>query len=346
MDFFRKPVFLHLTGSLIFLLLPALLHPDFSLDLHFITLPHFQKTFFLYSLLLLFFYAHYYFLIPKLAEQKKYLLYALLLIAFSIAVIAFMHYFLKASFAPMQDRLPNGPGRGHGPPHGPRLNVMKEIFQFLPPFLAAIFLSFFIRSRTNLREAQKAKLTGELDLLRSKIDPHFLFNSLNSIYALSLQNSEKMSDAVLHLSEMMRYVLYETKEEKVALEKELQYISSYIEMNRLRLSPNIELEFKLEGKGQGQEIAPMILIPFIENVFKHGLDTEKKIKINIDIHYTPDQIELRTENPIATKNTVKGSGLGVDISLKRLKLIYGKHFTYKQRTEENKYYLQLTIQLK
>jgi len=346
MEFFKKPIFLHLTGSLLFLMLPALLHPEFSFDLHFITIPHFQKTFFLYLLLLLFFYAHFYFLIPKLIEQKKYLLYAFILATFSIAVIAFMHFFLKASLPPMHDMMPNGPGRGHGPPHGPRLNVLKEIFQFLPPFLAAIFLSFFIRSRTNLREAQKAKLTGELDLLRSKIDPHFLFNSLNSIYALSLQNSEKMSDAVLHLSEMMRYVLYETKEEKVALEKELQYISGYIEMNRLRLSPNIELEYKLEGKGQGQEIAPMILIPFIENVFKHGLDTEKKIKLNIQIHYTSEQIELRTENPIVTNNKTAGSGLGVDISLKRLKLIYGNHFAYKQRTEENKYYLQLTIQLK
>lgn len=346
MEFLRRPVFLHLTGSLIFLLLPALLHPEFSLDLHFITLPNFQKSFFLYAFLLLFFYTHYYFLIPKLAEQKKYFTYALVLILFSFAAIAFMHFFMKASLAPMHDRLPGRPEIGHGPPHGPRLNVLREIFQFLPPFLAAIFLSFFIRSRTNLREAQKAKLTGELNLLRSKIDPHFLFNSLNSIYALSLQNSEKMSDAVLHLSEMMRYVLYETKEEKVALDKELQYISGYIEMNRLRLSPNIELEFKLEGKGQGQEIAPMILIPFIENVFKHGLDTEKKIKISIHINYTAEQIELRTENPIATKNTVEGSGLGVDISLKRLKLIYENHFTYEQRTEENKYYLQLTIQLK
>lgn len=346
MKFFSKTIFLHVAGSLTFLLLPALLHPEFSLDLHFVQIPHFQKTFFLYLFLLIFFYVHYYLLIPKLAEQKKYLLYSFLLFAFAVGVISFMHFFLQASLPPLHEGLHNGPDRGHGPPHGPRLKILKEIFQFLPPFLASIFLSFFIRSRINLREAQKAKLTGELDLLKSKIDPHFLFNSLNSIYALSLQNSDKMSDAVLHLSEMMRYVLYETKEEKVPLEKELLYISGYIEMNRLRLSPNIELDFSITGSANGRQIAPMILIPFIENVFKHGLDTEQKIKISIQINCKGDQIELKTINPIVTRNKVAESGLGIDVSLKRLRLIYGTHFTYEQREEENKYYLHLLIQLK
>ncbi|MBK9284486.1 MAG: histidine kinase [Sphingobacteriaceae bacterium] len=343
----NKSIIWHIAASICYLLLPGILHPEFSLDFHFVHNIHFQKTFFVSACVLAFFYFHYYFLIPKIYEKSQAVLYVLCLISIAALICTFAIYYLKI-FGHHNRHISRTEidFRG-GIRKVPKLKILAEIFQFIPPYLAAIFLSFLIRSRIKLKETTEAKLKSELNLLKSKIDPHFLFNSLNTIYALSLDNSVKTSDAVMNLSEMLRYVLYETSEDKVPLSKELKYIDSYIELNRLRLSNNIQLIYHRQNIGAENEIAPLVLLPFIENVFKHGMDTEKNHILKIEILANDSKIELQTSNPIhLSENLDENRGIGIATTLKRLDLLYNNKYSYTTRKENNNYYLQLIIHLK
>ncbi|WP_276975749.1 histidine kinase [Flavobacterium filum] len=226
------------------------------------------------------------------------------------------------------------------------------------PFIVSTIVSWiFISIRDwliNIRVIERLKaekLRSELDFLKVQIDPHFLFNTLNSMYALALEeNSSKTADCIIKLSALMRYNLHDSNEELISIEKEIDYIEKYIALQNLRLNDNnrIEVLINIDKKNNHKaKIAPLILIPFIENVFKYGVSPSKPTEIIIHILVTKDYIELKTKNDIVevSANTIE-KGVGLKNVKNRLDLLYTNLYELSSGTETNKYFSYLKINLK
>ena len=182
------------------------------------------------------------------------------------------------------------------------------------------------------RELQSQNLQSELKFLKSQINPHFFFNTLNNLYALTLKKSDLAPEIVLRLSEMMRYMLYESNEKEVSLENEINYVINYIELEKLRQGTAFKINFDVEGDSSGQKIAPLMFIPFLENSFKHGLDNQIKSGfVNIKMRLNEASVELDIENskPPSLPSSLKpkkSGGIGLENVKRRLKLLYpGRH---------------------
>ncbi len=227
----------------------------------------------------------------------------------------------------------------------------------LSSFIVAIIISWiFISIRDwliNIRVIERLKaekLRSELDFLKVQVDPHFLFNTLNSMYALALEeNSSKTADCIIKLSALMRYNLHDSNEELISIEKEIDYIEKYIALQKLRLNENNRIELIInfdKGNINTAKIAPLILIPFIENVFKYGVSPSKPSEITITILVTNNVIELKTKNDIVevSANTI-AKGVGLKNVKNRLELLYANLYELSSGIEVNKYYSCLKIQL-
>jgi LytS/YehU family sensor histidine kinase len=168
-----------------------------------------------------------------------------------------------------------------------------------------------------------------LSALKAQINPHFLFNNLNTIYSLALKNDVRTKDVILQLSDFLRYVLYDTSSEKIELEKEIEIIKTYIGLQKERINPDItDIVLNIEGDFYGASIAPLLLLPLAENCFKHGIGKNKG-RIQIDIKYSDYQLHFCTNNPVALReNPVNNGqgGIGIKNVEKRLNLLYpNKH---------------------
>jgi sensor histidine kinase YesM len=195
------------------------------------------------------------------------------------------------------------------------------------------------------KRTRKEKLQAELSYLKAQINPHFLFNTLNSIYALAIDKSDHTATAVVKLSGMMRYVLSEAHRDLVSLQKELEYISGYIELQRLRLDDSVQLHFAITGEVRDLRIAPLILIPFVENAFKYGVNPEEDSNISIGIDITGDELHLSVLNHKVTVQPAEESGLGISNTRHRLSLLYpGQHDLHISDTPES-FFVSLNMKL-
>jgi LytS/YehU family sensor histidine kinase len=195
---------------------------------------------------------------------------------------------------------------------------------------------------------EKEKVSTELSFLKQQINPHFLFNSLNSIYSLSISKSETTPDSILKLSSILRYVLYESEKELVFLHDELQTIKDYIELQKLRLTEMVTVNYKVEGISENKKIEPLLLIPIIENAFKYGVDNIKKSFIDINIKIREGKIELEVSNKIvaiADKNKTD-SGIGIKNIKRRLDLLHGNNYEFDIKEENNVFSVRLKLNLK
>jgi LytS/YehU family sensor histidine kinase len=196
---------------------------------------------------------------------------------------------------------------------------------------------------------ENQKLGAELSLLKSQINPHFFFNTLNSIYSLAIIKSDRTPEAVLKLSELMRYIIYDTERKVVPLSKEVEYIANYIELQRLRLPDEVKVSLKTDLGESDAVIEPLLLLPFVENAFKHGVDVEKGSRITIDIKLTGNRLSLHVENPLVEdtgKIKDRHSGIGVNNTLKRLELLYHDNFTFTAGPVKNVYVVDLVLKIK
>ena len=195
-------------------------------------------------------------------------------------------------------------------------------------------------------ELMLEKQSGELALLRSQINPHFLFNTLNNIYSLVYKKSDDAPEAVMKMSSIMRYMLYDATTDNVLLEKEIEYLKSFIELEKLRIRHKDFVEINISGNVEGRTIAPMLLIPFVENAFKHGSRNVTQPGIRINLELSGQQIQFNVsnfirKNPAATKDQV--GGVGLNNIRRRLNLLYpGKH-RLEIRTVNEMYIVQLTL---
>jgi hypothetical protein len=335
----------YVLGSLIFLAIPVLSSPDLNRD-DLWSIPPFQRDFISYVLLLLFFFINYFVLTPQLYFNKKYLGFALILIAIYLFIEFVPGFIVHENFMRKPDHPFIGPGPGkHGPPH-PR-GFVHELTRHLFLFLAIVIFSIMMKIRDKWKQTQREKTNAELSYLKAQINPHFLFNTLNSIYSLALEKSDDTATAVVKLSGMMRYVLSEANHEYVSLEKEIHYINDYIDLQKLRLADTIFLDYSVDGNSNGKKIAPLILIPFIENAFKYGVNPEERSEIIIKIEIRAQSVFLYVKNKKVHTNISKleKSGLGINNTKHRLQLVYpAKHLLSIQDTERE-FLVSLTLEV-
>ena len=208
----------------------------------------------------------------------------------------------------------------------------------------------WIKQRDLLNYTSKMLLENELKYLRSQIQPHFFFNTLNNLYSLTIDKSEKAPDLILKLSDLMKYFLYETGKDYQTLKNEIAHIKDYIEIERLRYDETLKIDFNIEGEIKKTLIKPLLLIPLVENAFKHGArNSEKNPYININLIVTKSLINFKVENSF--KNPTKKikqqiGGIGLSNVKKRLELNYGKgNYELNAFNEKNKYIAELKVSL-
>jgi two-component system, LytTR family, sensor kinase len=215
--------------------------------------------------------------------------------------------------------------------------IIGSLFRF--------FVDWLNKDKIQL-QLSRQNLQSELALLRTQINPHFLFNSLHNIDTLILVNPEKASDSLIKLSELMRYTLYDADTEFIELSKEIDYINKYINLQELRLTNKSLISFTVEGSVESIKVAPMLFISFIENAFKHATDKEVEAGISIQFKITEHRILFNVTNAFdATKNRVKDetSGIGLENVRRRLELIYPNNHKLEISTKDNRYKVELTI---
>ncbi|MGQ8336528.1 sensor histidine kinase [Sunxiuqinia sp. A32] len=177
-------------------------------------------------------------------------------------------------------------------------------------------------------KVEREKLEAELSALKSQINPHFLFNCLNNIYSLSLVNSKQAPEMILKLSDLMRHVLYESRENYISLKKEVEFVKNFIELQRIRLSNKVAINFNLEGEVKNKLIIPLIFEPFIDNAFKHSSKSISEDSfINIDLKINENKLYFEVENnyePTSIVRKDKAHGIGLKNAQKRLEYLYKK----------------------
>ena len=211
--------------------------------------------------------------------------------------------------------------------------------------------SWFVVSQLQkeLLEKEKQKTEVELKALKAQINPHFFFNTLNSIYSLALDKDERLPNTVLQLSDLMRYFLYESKDNFIPLEKELAVVNNYIALQKIRSDSKLNLEIKKTGDVNGQEIAPLLLITFLENAFKHGVKGSSGHSfIRLDIEIEKNKLLFSVENNKGTIDEIKTGdygGLGLENIKRQLELLYpAKHIlTIKNMNDSFTVQLQLSL---
>lgn len=224
-------------------------------------------------------------------------------------------------------------------------------------FLAlGVFLAFSREAlRVQMKNAEIAdqQKQSELELLRSQLSPHFLFNTLNNLYGLSITQHEKIPSLIVKLSELLRYSVYEAKQAFVPLADEIAYIRNYIEMEQIRMGDRLNLTVNIEeGSKQNPRIAPMLLIVFIENAFKHSKNSYNlAVEIDIDLKVIDDTIFFVIKNtcgekPVINKYQERNSGIGLANTVRRLQLLYPGESMLEQRREKDIYHLSLQLKVK
>ncbi|WBL21307.1 sensor histidine kinase [Zunongwangia sp. HRR-M8] len=201
--------------------------------------------------------------------------------------------------------------------------------------------------KNTLLESELQLKIQELQYLKMQIHPHFLFNTLNTIYGLALTKKDSAPDMILKLADLLDYILYETKKNKVPLEREIQHLKDYIELEKLRFGDRLIAEINIAEFSSNIEIPPMLFLPFLENSFKHGKSSERILKIKMKFEIIEDQLLFFLKNsvPAQKENLDKNSGIGLENIQKRLQYIYGEAYNLNISTSKNEYSILLKIPL-
>lgn len=208
-----------------------------------------------------------------------------------------------------------------------------------------------INQQYKMQEMEAKQLKAELNLLKSQVNPHFLFNTLNNLFSIAQKNNDnETADGLLKLSQLMRYMIYESNVELVSLEKEITYIKNFIELQRLRFDNQelLKVNLQITSNYKSIFICPMILIPFIENAFKHGLSVEDHNSIDISLSVENKTLQLNVRNSISNlKNGTdkKNSGIGLDNVKRRLNLVYPNRHTLSINSDKEFFNVDLKIEL-
>ncbi len=242
------------------------------------------------------------------------------------------------------------PGKNQPPVLPFRHPLIFEIFTVFFVFLASMSIRFILKWQGDEKQKivlEKEKTHAELSFLKQQINPHFLFNSLNSIYSQAITQSEEVKDSILMLSSVLRYILYESQNELVALKDELRIMEDYILLHKLRLTDKVKLDLQVKGEVGNHKIEPLLLVPFIENAFKYGVDNVNESFINIYLEVQDQFLEFKVTNKIiGAVEEEKYSGIGVKNIQRRLELLYPDKHEMHISTASDIFFLRMKLELK
>jgi LytS/YehU family sensor histidine kinase len=209
------------------------------------------------------------------------------------------------------------------------------------------FVEDWFELEAKKKAIENEKLTAELRFLKAQVNPHFLFNTLNNLYYLATVNSPKTPEVIDKLSQMMRYMLYDSNHPKIAVAKEIDYMKNYIDLEILRLDNKIPINFDIKGDIAGKQIVPLILLTFLENAFKHGVsNNSKNAFVNILLEISDNNCKYVVENSkIDSKNEIEKSGIGLQNVRRRLDLSYPDQYNLNVVENENEYHITLDLHL-
>lgn len=325
-------VALHILLWLSFLLLPAFFRPsgsghDFGTTMFSdLFVPH-RAINGIY--LIVVFYCNYYIAFPKLYFRRRYGAFLAYVLA-TILLLIVVNFVIVAT------------GLAHPPPG--RFDIFgasHNLYLFIIMYIFSLSISVF----TQWRKVQEEKMQAEISFLNAQINPHFLFNALNSIYSLTLDKSDDASEAVLILSRMMRYTTEKSGSDMVPLDKAVAYIDDYVALQQIRLSDNVKVKYVVRGSREDKQIAPLLLVPFVENTFKHGVSTAEQVEIIIDISINGDNLNLTTINRIFNESN-DCEGIGLSNTKKRLELLYPKKHSLAISRKDGYFRVSLDLLLK
>lgn len=329
---------IHLLGCLTFLALPYLFASNGLDKLSELPYnPHEQRNVVSYLLTIGFFYTNYYGLIPTLYFRRKYVLYGISALGCFLFIESILVGINRQNGVPPPDERTQQPppfrDRGlrqrppgeYSPGRGPeQRGLPSELSQTFFLTLAGFLMALALRTNSRLRETEQEKTVAELAYLKAQINPHFLFNTLNSIYSLAIIESPATADALVKLSSFLRYVIQESQKEQVSLRNELAYIEQYIDLQKLRLGDTANIDFAVHGAATGKQIVPLVLISFIENAFKYGVSPEEPSTIQITITIQDNQLSCHVFNKKVRvfQPTAVASGIGLPNTKARLAIQY------------------------
>lgn len=358
-------IILHVAVWLILFILPAyLLFIDSGNDESIL-----RQTYIQIFLYVVIFYANYLLLTPRLFFMRRKVLYFIA----AISLVSLATIINEVTFKTFGFR---GPGDNHGmqmrpsmqPPPGIPLMPQNEFrvrhrrpsanwpmynfiitTLFLSGFgLGLSFTDKFTKQEKIRKEAEKEKLNTELAFLKNQINPHFLFNTLNNIYSLVQTDVADGQKAILQLSKLMRYILYETEKGDLLLSQEIEFMQTYIELMKLRISDKVTFTVSFPENYIDAAIPPLLFLPFVENAFKHGISYRQPSFVNIQLKTEPGKIIFECSNSIANKGDVllnADSGIGLENVKKRLSLLFPGNHKLKIFETDSIFHVILTIDI-
>jgi sensor histidine kinase YesM len=290
-------------------------------------------------------YFNIYFLFPQLLRRRYYLAYI-----FSIALAITLGSFIQAGVLMGLNTL-DATDKPDLLSFGFILGNSVGILYTTAITMSLKMVKHWYENERLARELSKLNTETELKYLKSQINPHFLFNSLNSIYALSLKKSDRAPELILKLSDILRYLLYDGSEKMVGLDQEVKYLRSYLELEKVRHGERMDLEISVNGDMSAHEIAPMLLIPFVENSFKHGLSKDRSkgfVRVQLSIEDGVLKFGLSNSKPadggVSNNDGYKG-GIGLKNVRKRLQLLYPQRHQLDVFDTEDQFNIRLELKL-
>lgn len=341
----------------------------FSLIISFDSLGNQQPFAALFSVSYLIFYAVYLFifyfnlvvLVPQLYLRRRYVLYIASIVLLLLGVYLaqpfdriYNNHRNEPAFAGGSGpRFPPPPGEENSALYRPdagrqHIDIVSIVLFFMIWSLSTaiqIIRQWRITER-RAAQAEAGKANAELSFLKAQINPHFLFNTLNNIYSLAVTGSPHTPGAILKLSGMMRYMTDEASRDFVSLEEEIECISNYIDLQRIRLNTQVSINFSVSGNTPGKEIAPLVLMTFIENVFKYGISSHESSEIIIKLFTGEQSVDFFCQNRIfSSKQKAGRTGIGISNTRKRLEHLYPSGHTLSIISKDDLYTVHLSLQL-
>lgn len=317
-----KHILVHIAGWFFYFLITLLVFSDPEEELFSFLIKNEVSAMIVSFLLLMvcFFYVNRIFLIPDLFFPRKYFFYGISVFTF-ISILITVPLFMRQLFVISEIRaglfLIN--------------QLLSTALLFMMVFVASStgpLVKRWIAAENSAVELENQRLSAELSFLKSQINPHFLFNTLNNIYSLSVSNNPAASESILKLSQLLRYLLQGAKSDSVSIDKEIEHLNQYIDLQKLRLTKMVLIEFKVDMESSHFKIAPLLLLPFLENAFKYGVSTRELSKIEIEIKFKNSVFEFIVKNPLNAGDLMdlESTGIGVENVKRRLDLSYPDNY--------------------
>jgi len=299
------------------------------------------------------FYFNVLFLYPKVYKTKGLWVYLLSVVGIIVLLIMFSRYVDSQLFTERRNWEHNKYGR----PRGADARWLGWYFTNMLTYVFIVGISFSYRiiiennrQEKIRKEKENETLKTELTFLRSQVSPHFMFNVLNTLVSLARKKSDLIEPSLIQLSNLMRYMLYESNDERISLEQEVEYLRSYIDLQMLRFGDDVQIELHISKDLDGYEIEPMLLISFVENAFKHGVGMIENpiIKVFLNIDVNTHWLDFKVENFVSPEDVSKdkSSGIGLVNMRRRLELLYNDQYILETSQNGNTFTSNLKVQLK